>query len=112
MAQTDLDHLDRLSTRLDSQFRFPGTSLKFGWDTVLGILPGVGDAATAIPATYLLYKGYQLGARKRTVARMAVNTGVDLTIGAIPLLGDVFDLYFKSNNRNIALLRQDLERKV
>lgn len=110
MLDAEIAKLDRLSTLLDSQFQVPGTSLKLGWDTLLGIIPGVGDAASALPSGYLIYKARTLGARKRTVARMCLNTGLDLTIGAIPLLGDVFDLLFKANNRNVALLKKDLSR--
>lgn len=109
--QQELDHLDRISTLLDSRFRVPGTQVRFGWDSLLGLVPGVGDAAALIPACYLLYKGHDLGARKRTLARMALNTGLDATIGAIPVLGDLFDLFFKANNRNIAILKRDLEQR-
>lgn len=106
--QHELDHLDRISTLLDSNFRLPGTNIRFGWDGVLGLIPGVGDAVALMPACYLLYKAHRLGARKRVMVRMAVNTGLDALIGAIPVLGDVFDIAFKSNQRNVALLRQDL----
>jgi hypothetical protein len=104
-----LAHLDRISGLMDSRFRIPGTRIRFGWDAVLGLVPGFGDVAAFGPAAYLLYRGYAMGARKRTVARMAVNTGLDMTLGAVPLLGDAFDLFFKANNCNMALLRSELE---
>jgi len=109
--QRDLDEIDRISALLDSKFRLPGTRLRFGWDSILGLVPGVGDAITLIPAGYLLVKGYRLGARKRTMARMAVNIGLDTTIGAIPVIGDVFDLFYKSNRRNFDLLRRELKQR-
>lgn len=106
--QKALQDLDRLSTLLDSKFRVPGTSLRFGLDGILGLIPGVGDVVTAGPALYLLYRAHQLGARKRVMTRMAMNTGIDLTLGAVPVLGDVFDVFFKANKRNVALLRQEI----
>ncbi|WP_281982731.1 DUF4112 domain-containing protein [Thalassorhabdomicrobium marinisediminis] len=111
MAAPDLAHLDRLSSMLDSRFRLPGTKMRFGWDTIVGLVPGVGDAVMLVPAGYLMFQAYRLGARKRTLARMALNTGVDTTVGAIPLLGDLFDMAFKSNNRNVAILRKEIERR-
>ena len=107
----EMARLDRLAKRLDAKFRLPLTNFRFGWDSILGLVPGVGDLAAFGPAGYLLYRGYAMGARKRTVARMAVNTGLDLTLGAIPLVGDAFDLFFKANNRNVALLRGELEQR-
>jgi len=106
-----LADLDRLSRFMDSRFRIPGTGIRFGWDSVLGLVPGVGDLAAFGPAAYLPYRAYAMGARKRTVARMAVNTGLDVTLGAVPLLGDAFDIYFKANKRNVALLRDELEQR-
>jgi hypothetical protein len=107
--EVHLAQLDRFSSLFDSKFRIPGTGIRFGWDSILGLVPGAGDLAAFGPAAYLLYRGHAMGARKRTVARMALNSGLDLTLGAVPLFGDVFDLFFKANNRNVALLRRDLE---
>ncbi|WP_299971078.1 DUF4112 domain-containing protein [uncultured Roseobacter sp.] len=104
----EIEKLDHLSTLLDSRFRIPGTPIRFGWDSLLGLIPGAGDLASLGPSAYLIYKGYRLGARKRTILRMTANTGLDFVIGAAPILGDVFDLVFKANNRNFALLRRDL----
>jgi len=108
--QEEIAKLDTLSMWLDSQYRIPGTSIRFGWDSLLGLVPGIGDAVSFAPAAYLIYKAHKLGARKRTITRMALNTGLDATIGAIPLVGDLFDLAFKANNRNVALLRNELKR--
>lgn len=108
-SRSEIDRLDKLATLLDSQYRVPGTSIRFGWDTILGLVPGVGDLATLVPSAYLIYKAHKLGARKRTIGRMAINTGLDVTLGAVPVIGDVFDLVYKANNRNFALLRRELQ---
>jgi len=110
LTKRDLEHLDRLSGLLDSKYRIPGTPIRFGWDSILGLIPGVGDAASLLPSGYLIFKARRLGARKRTIGRMAINTGLDVVIGAIPILGDIFDLAFKANNRNINLLKSELKK--
>lgn len=111
MSKAEIEKLDRLSTMLDSSYRIPGTPIRFGWDFLLGLVPGVGDVATLGPSAFLIYKAYRLGARKRTIGRMSVNTGLDFFVGAVPVLGDVFDLVFKANNRNFALLKNELARQ-
>jgi hypothetical protein len=73
-------------------------------------VPGVGDLATALPGAVMIVEARRMGARKRAQSRMVVNTGVDLVIGAIPVLGDAFDLAFKSHKRNIAILKDELAR--
>lgn len=108
LLSAEIEKLDRLSTLLDSRFRIPGTPIRFGWDSLLGLIPVAGDLASLGPSAYLIYKGYRLGVRKRTIVRMTANTALDFVIGAVPILGDVFDLVFKANNRNFALLRKDL----
>ncbi len=107
-AASEIEKLDRLSTLLDSRFRIPGTPIRFGWDSLLGLILGAGDLASLGPSAYLIYKVYRLGARKQKILRMTANTGLDFVVGAVPILGDVFDLAFKANNRNYALLRKEL----
>lgn len=111
MSAAEIEKLDKLSTLLDSRYRLPGIPIRFGWDSLVGLIPGVGDLATLGPSVYLIYRARALGARKRTLGRMAANTGLDFFIGAVPLVGDVFDLLFKANNRNFALLRSELQRR-
>lgn len=112
LLEAELAHLDRLSTLLDTAFRIPGTSIRFGWDSLLGLAPGVGDIVTMGPAIYLIYRGRRMGARRRTLVRMGLNAGIDLLVGAAPVVGDIFDLAFKANKRNVALLRGDLEKRI
>lgn len=108
----ELRRLDRLAQLLDSRFRIPGTGIRFGLDGIIGLVPGLGDLATLAPSAYLLVQANRLGASKATMLRMASNTGIDFAIGAVPLLGDIFDVGFKANNRNAALLRADLENRT
>ena len=93
---------------MDTRFRVLGVPV--GWDSILGLIPGVGDAVTVIPSALMMTSGYRVGVRKRALARMAVNTGIDLAVGTIPLVGDIFDLAFKSHRKNVAILRDEYER--
>lgn len=103
-----LAELEKLASLLDARFRVPVLGIRFGWDSLLGFIPGIGDAAAMLPAAWLIWRGHRMGARRRTLARMALNTGVDSVVGAIPVVGDLFDIGFKSNRRNVALLRREL----
>ena len=103
-----LARLDRVASLMDTRFRIPGLGLRFGWDSILGLVPGAGDLITALPAAYMIYEGYRLGARRRLLGQMAMNSALDLVIGGVPVLGDAFDLFFKSHKRNMALLRDEL----
>lgn len=100
--------LDKLADLMDSRFSLFG--IRFGLDSILGIVPGVGDAAGMLVSAYLIGQGYRMGARKRTLARMAVNVAGDTAVGSIPLLGTVVDVFWKANNRNMGLLRRELSR--
>lgn len=108
MSDHDIEKLDRLARWLDAKYRIPGTPFRFGYDSLIGLVPGVGDSVMLLPGIYLIAKARRLGVRKSTLWRMAGNTALDFVIGAVPLLGDVFDATFKANIRNITLLRQDL----
>ena len=104
----EICRLEAIADWLDSKFVIPGTKLRFGLDFVLGILPGVGDGVAAVPAAYLILEAQQLGAPPALRMRMGFNALLDLAVGAIPLVGDLFDFGFKANRRNIALLKQYL----
>ncbi|QFT91330.1 hypothetical protein FIU86_00625 [Roseovarius sp. THAF9] len=112
---TDSDHtarlarLDRLANTLDSKFHVPVLGIPVGWDSILGLIPGAGDLITLGPGAWIIVEGNRMGARKRVLGRMALNTGFDTVIGGIPLIGDAFDLFFKSHRRNFALLRRELD---
>lgn len=108
----DFDDLDMLAGLLDSRFRIPFTNVRFGLDSLMGLIPGVGDAATLLPALYLVGRAAAGGARKRVILLMLLNSGLDAALGAIPLLGDLFDLLNRSNQRNIRLLRREFARQA
>lgn len=100
-----LDRLDSLADTMDSRYRVPGTRIRFGWDAILGLVPGLGDVATLGPAGFVLLEAHRMGAPTGLKARMVLNYGVDLVVGAIPLVGDLFDVGLKANRRNVTLLR-------
>src|SRR5215213_11285955 len=94
----EVEHsLDRLSNLLDGLFRIPGTTWRFGLDAIVGLIPGVGDAATSLASFYILAAGVRYRVPKVTLLRMGMNIGIDFLLGAIPGLGDLFDFAWKSN---------------
>ncbi|WP_274424500.1 DUF4112 domain-containing protein [Chelativorans sp. YIM 93263] len=100
--------LDRLAHSLDAKFRVFGVPV--GWDSILGLIPGVGDVVTAGPGVIMFYEATRMGARKRAMVLIASNTGIDMLLGGIPILGDAFDVVFKSHRRNIEILKRELAR--
>ena len=88
----------------------PGTGIRFGLDPVLGLVPGLGDVAGAALSGYLVLLAARLGAPRVVVLRMVANVAVDSVVGSVPLLGDLFDVAWKSNTRNLALLERAMER--
>jgi hypothetical protein len=99
-----------LARLLDSAARVPGTGIRFGADAVLGLVPGLGDVAGAALAGYLVLLAQRLGAPRAVVLRMLGNVAVDTLGGTVPLIGDLFDVAYKSNLRNLALLERAIER--
>jgi Domain of unknown function (DUF4112) len=97
---------------LDAGIRIPGTILRFGLDPLIGLIPGVGDAAGAVLAGWILVEAMRLGASRATVLRIAGNIALDAGVGAIPVLGDIFDFAWKANLRNVALLERHLGAPV
>ncbi len=102
----NLKHLDKLAVLMDAQFRIPGTSIRFGLDSIVGLIPGIGDLSTFTVSGYLMVLMAKNGASGFVLARMAVNILVDALIGSIPILGDLFDVTFKANMRNMRLLKE------
>lgn len=97
--------LDDLSRYLDGLFRVPGTTWRFGLDSLIGLVPNIGDTLTLFPSLYILIAGVRYGVPKITLLRMAANLGVDYIVGSIPVLGDAFDFVWKANQKNMDLIR-------
>ena len=91
---------------MDSQFTVPGTNFKFGLDGIIGLIPGAGDISTFAISAYLLSVMARNGASGYVMARMVLNVVIDAIFGMIPLLGDIFDIAFKANMRNLKLMRE------
>jgi uncharacterized protein DUF4112 len=98
--------LRKWSVFLDSAFRVPGTNLTFGFDPILGLIPGLGDLTTPFFAALLLLHAVRLRIPRVVQVRMLINAAIDLAIGVIPFLGDFFDFGWKANVRNLALLER------
>jgi hypothetical protein len=103
-----LGHLRRFAHWMDDGIRVPGIPLRFGLDPIIGLVPGLGDAVGAALATWVLVEAARLGASRATLGRIVYNIAVDALGGAIPLVGDVFDVAWKSNIRNVALVERQL----
>jgi hypothetical protein len=101
--------IDALARLMDTAFVLPGTGIRFGLDALIGLVPGVGDAVTTVISLYIVNEARALGASRLLIARMLVNVALDGVIGAVPLVGDMFDVAFRANRRNIALLREHLD---
>lgn len=98
--------LDALATLTDSAFRIPGLNIRFGLDSIIGLIPGLGDIITTLMSLYVLAAGVRYGVPRATMARMGLNVAVDAIVGAIPLVGDLFDVFWKANEKNVALIRR------
>ncbi|HEX3325968.1 MAG TPA: DUF4112 domain-containing protein [Actinomycetota bacterium] len=97
-----------MARAMDEQFLVPGTNIRFGWDAILGLFPGIGDALTSAISLLIVHHARQTGASPVLLARMLANVGVDFLLGSIPLVGDAFDLAWKANRKNARLLEQHL----
>ena len=97
-----------LAKLLDNAISIPGTRFKFGFDAIIGLIPGVGDVLGAILSGYIVLEAARAEVPPLTLARMLVNVGIDTLLGSIPVAGDVFDAAWKANLMNVALLEQHL----
>jgi hypothetical protein len=103
--------IDALATLLDSALAIPGTGVRFGLDALIGLVPGVGDIVTTALSLFIVHEAYQLGAPGHILLRMLGNVVVDGAFGAVPVVGDAFDVVWRANRRNVRLLREWLERE-
>ena len=102
----DLRRVRRIAAVMDTWFRIPGTPIRFGLDTVLGVLPIAGDTAGMIPGLVILMEAKRLGVGRAVLMRMAANLAIDWALGFVPLADLVFDTWYKANVRNVALLEE------
>lgn len=104
----DDEHLDILSHLLDDWFRIPGTAIRFGLDGIVGSIPGIGDVIAGIASCIIIFAAWARGVAYITLARMVANWGIEVLLGAIPILGNLFDIAWRANRRNYALLTGSL----
>ena len=103
--------LDALATLMDAAFVLPGTNVRMGLNGLIGLVPVAGDIIGGAISTYIVWEARQLGAPGWLIARMMLNVAIETGIGAVPLLGDMFDILFRANLRNMALLKQHIARR-
>ena len=95
---------------LERSFTVPGTKIPIGLDSLIGLIPVVGDIVTAAMGMYIVWEARNLGLSKFQLTRMAANVGVDTLLGAVPLVGDAFDFLWRSNSRNLRIIRKHLDK--
>jgi hypothetical protein len=100
------EQLDLVASLLDDVFHVPGTSIRFGLDPLIGLIPGLGDALSGFASFLIVFAAWQRRLPRVTIARMVANIGLDTLVGAVPFLGDAFDAAWKSNRRNVTLLKR------
>lgn len=102
--------IEAMEAMLEGLFVIPGTNRRVGLDSLVGLIPVVGDLATAAMGAWIVWEARNLGMPRWQLARMAANVGFDTVVGAIPFAGDVFDFLFKSNTKNLRIIRKHLDR--
>lgn len=103
-----LERVERIATLLDNAIPIPGTRFRVGLDPLLGLVPGLGDALAALASAWILVEAARLGASRTVLVRMLYNIAIDTLVGAVPGAGDLFDFVWKSDAKNVALLRRHL----
>lgn len=106
-----LRRLHNIARAMDTAFVIPGTNIRFGADALLGLIPGAGDLIGAAISLAIVNEARRLGVPRSLLAKMIVNIGLDTVMGSVPLFGDVFDVYFKSNRRNAQLVLEHFQRR-
>ena len=109
-AASVLRRVEAMEKLLERGFVIPGTRVPVGLDSIIGLVPVVGDLITAVLGGWILWEARNLGLSKFHLMRMAANIGVDTALGAVPLVGDAFDLLYRSNTKNLRILRRHIEK--
>lgn len=102
--------IEAMEAMLEGLFVIPGTNRRVGIDSLIGLIPVVGDIATAAMGAWIVWEARNLGMSKWQITRMAANVGIDTLVGAIPFAGDLFDFLYKSNTKNLKIIRRHLDR--
>jgi hypothetical protein len=110
--EATIRRLERLAHWLDDRYRLPGTGIRVGLDGIIGLIPGIGDAASGVLSAYIIYEARRLGVPNSVLAGMLGNFAVDFVVGAVPVFGDIFDIGWKANRRNVRMLLRHLERSA
>ena len=110
-AEQTLVRLEAIARLMDNSLVVPGTNIRFGLDALVGLVPVAGEMIGGLISSYLIWEARRLNVPKWLIARMVANALIDTTLGSIPVLGDIFDVAFRANMKNMALLRRHLERK-
>ena len=105
LPQAPLHRVERIARVLDDVIRIPGTNIKVGLDSVIGLIPGVGDVAGVALGSWFIYEAHRIGAPAALKWKMARNVAIDAVSGFVPVLGDLVDVAYRSNRRNLDLLR-------
>lgn len=106
VLEARLRELRQLAWLLDARFRIPGTGWRIGLDGLIGVIPGIGDGLPMLAGAWIIWRSAQLGVQQTTLLRMVGNLLIDAAAGSVPVLGDVFDVAFKANLRNLDLLHE------
>ena len=109
-ASAPLKRMETVAWLLDTAFVIPGTRQRVGIDAIIGLIPGFGDIATTLLSSYVIWEARNLGLSRFAIGRMLANLAVHATVGAIPVVGDLFDAFFRVNQRNMRIVRAQLER--
>jgi hypothetical protein len=110
-TQQSLARLEALAQLMDGAFVIPGTKVRVGLDAIIGLVPIAGDLIASLVSSYLIWEARQLGASRWVIGRMIANTTIDTLFGVVPIVGDAFDVLFRANLKNLALLRRHLEKR-
>ncbi|MEM6812481.1 MAG: DUF4112 domain-containing protein [Pseudomonadota bacterium] len=102
----EIQELEKLALWMDNCFRIPGTEMRFGFDALAGLIPGIGDTATLATTIYLISKAHKFGVPHHIKIIMFFNLLIDWIVGLVPLIGDIFDFAFKANQKNVDLIKK------
>lgn len=107
-AQATIKRIDRLAYWLDNSIKLPGINYRIGYDALIGLVPGVGDAVALGLSAFIVWEAARVGAGRTALVRMIGNVALEMLVGAVPVLGDLFDATYKANARNINILYEHL----